>query len=190
MNSIIKSKRRILMITFILQILLSVTITNGTNIKWIPADDGKDANTDSTTANKSVPRRYSQKYWDEHGVKLPDYAKTDEEVEKSKNDVAENGNNATYFWNILLLIILVLSVCAIIQFKRGGSRLGTSADNKTTTTSIFALFGWNSQRHHLSIEEERRLRLARFEADDDHGDVMTDVKTSQNVNTSSRTKSC
>ena len=143
------------MISFYIYIisLLFISSTNATDIKWIPAEGN---NPDAS----QVPRRYSQKYWDENNIKRPDYAKTDEEVHTIENGT---GSNSNHIGNIFLVLVVSLVIYKIIEWKKGGSRLGSG---NTRTKSIFSLFGWNSKPQ-LSLEEERRLRLARFEADED-----------------------
>ena len=48
---------------------------------WTP---GKD---DPKNAAHTAPR--SQKYWDDHGIERPDYAKTDAEIAQEKGEVVE-----------------------------------------------------------------------------------------------------
>jgi hypothetical protein len=55
-------------------LLIIVASAEATEITWHRNND----NHDNSDPAKSAPK--SQKYWDEHNIQLPEYAKTDEEV--------------------------------------------------------------------------------------------------------------
>jgi hypothetical protein len=109
---------------------------DATKVKWTAASDN--SNDPAATA----PR--SQKYWDTHGIKRPDYAKTDAEL------ALERGDPITSFSMIwVLLVVAAVSWVVYQQYqKRSGERLDGSS----------GLF-----KRHLTPEEARNARLARFD---------------------------
>ena len=103
-------------------------------MKWIPgAQDDNDA---AATAPKS------QKYWDEHNIKRPDYAKTDAEIAMDRG----GSSSLVIIW-IPILLFVVGFVGYQIYVNRGGHRLGSTHFRLRRETE----------------EEARRARLARFE---------------------------
>jgi hypothetical protein len=88
----------------------------------------------------------SQKYWDDHGIKRPDYAKTDAEIAHEQS----GGGGGCIKWLLLLSPFLVAAgyFVNIRMGGLGGHRVGGSR----------ALFF-----HRVSEEEARQARLARFE---------------------------
>ena len=125
------SRRNFLL--FLLLLLLSCPPVESTDITWTPGqNDPKDA---AQTAPKS------QKYWDDHGIKRPDYAKTDAEIAHERGGSSEK-------WLLLLVPPFLAAGGYFIHVRMGGHRLGGSR-------SIFV--------HKVSEEETRQARLARFE---------------------------
>lgn len=112
--------------------LCLVEVSNATNVKWTQGEH------DEKNAAHTAPK--SQKYWDEHGIERPDYAKTDAEIEK------ERGSGSSAFkWLLALPIIGAAGYYLLLNM--GGKKLGGTAH----------LF------RRISEEEARQARLAKFE---------------------------
>ncbi|GAX11410.1 hypothetical protein FisN_22Lh087 [Fistulifera solaris] len=107
----------------------------GTEIKW------KGTSQDGDPA-KTAPK--SQRYWDQHNIARPDYAKTDAEIATERGD-------ANYPAIVILILIFVISAVYFFRMKHNGQRLGG-------TNGILSPF---SQR--MDEERAREARLARFE---------------------------
>jgi len=137
-------------------------------------------------AAHNAPR--SQKYWDEHGIERPDYAKTDAEIAAERGELSGMGAIILRGIGITLLLSLFF-VSAIVWYGHvtgdwetinssrvgvivnklldvfvglggsGGHRLGSNAERKFSW--LFGKKGDNKQGE--SEEEARRLRLARFD---------------------------
>ena len=104
----------------------------------------------------------SQKYWDEHNVKRPDYAKTDAEIRNERtgtHSIETEGMNG----KSVLMIIGFFFCLWVYLFRTAtkGSKLGTGSSK-----TIFS-FGKPSallNNGSTSLEEKARLaRLERFE---------------------------
>ena len=118
----------------LLLLLLSCDLTDSTDIKWTPGH--KDPNNAAHTA----PR--SQKYWDKHGIKRPEYAKTDAEIAK------ESGDGGSGKWLLLVPLLVAAGYLVHVRMGIGGHRLG-------------GRYGLFSPR--VNEEESRQARLERFE---------------------------
>ncbi len=110
-------------------------LVQGTEINWKGTSPGDDP-------AKTAPK--SQRYWDEHNIARPDYAKTDAEI------AAERGD-ANYAAIAFVILILMISAVFFLRMKHNGQRLGG-------TNGILSPF---SQR--MDEERAREARLARFE---------------------------
>ena len=120
----------------------SVLLVEATNVQWTAAD-----NKDPNNAAHTAPR--SQKYWDENGIKRPDYAKTDAELAQEKRGVVDPGSSGGSNFGALFLLLLSV-VVGVVYFQvqkreQGGYKLG----------------GASSRR--ISEEDARQARLAKFE---------------------------
>jgi len=83
-----QNKRKITICSVLLCILIicnEFTVTSATTIKWTPGSssspttsDNNDKETNFIETAATAPR--SQRYWDDHNIKRPDYAKTDQEI--------------------------------------------------------------------------------------------------------------
>jgi hypothetical protein len=125
--------RRNFLLLLLLLIVLSCSLIESTDIKWTPGQN------DPSEAAQTAPK--SQKYWDDHGIKRPDYAKTDAEIANERG-----GDDGSGKW--LLLAPFLVAAGYLVHVRMGGHRLGGS----------HALFF-----HRVSEEEARQARLARFE---------------------------
>jgi hypothetical protein len=122
---------------------LSIWAT-ATEIKWTPGKD--DPNDKAASAPKS------QRYWDEHGIEKPDYAKTDSEVAQEK--LAKGGSKSPPARTLGLWVAFVAASAVGVFYLRkhggAGSRLGGRPGG--------------FRMGQLSGKEARRARLAHFEA--------------------------
>ncbi len=110
---------------------------DATQVKWTAASGN--SNDPAATA----PR--SQKYWDTHGIKRPDYAKTDAEL------AMERGDSITSF--SMMWVLLVVAILAWVMYQRYHTRGGDRLDGS----------GGLFKTRYLSPEEARNARLARFD---------------------------
>ena len=132
-----------------LVLLLILAVAKATNIKWTGSQGG------SNDPAKTAPK--SQKYWDEHNIKRPDYAKTDAEV------AAERGEtNVASIWLGLLIIGGGLVAAYQQRTHSGGARLGSSTGVSMSTQSSNS----SVDRGMSADERARQARLARFERRD------------------------
>ena len=147
--------------------------TAETQIKWTAATTSKED--PAHTAPKS------QRYWDQHQIERPDYAKTDAEVAAERLDRMVGGRGTTMFLQnyvllwlggaVLILVMIGGRWSAHMKISDGtGHRLGGGSGvrffHRTTTTAT------SSSQNGVTTNEEqtRRARLARFAAtgDDDN----------------------
>jgi hypothetical protein len=117
----------------LLILVFFLTTCYATNVKWTA---GKH---DPKNRAATAPR--SQKYWDKHNIKRPDYGKTDAEIRAERGETSDSTRIA------MLLVLGGLAYGGYhIYITRG-------ADG----------FRWGGGRKRLTEEEERQARLARFE---------------------------
>jgi hypothetical protein len=143
-------RTRISKIAFLL--LLAIITVPATEVTW--TSNAEPGNHDPA---KTAPR--SQRFWDEHNIERPDYAKTDAEI------AAEKGEAVPSKWSFYLAIIAVaaaLGLMAGMYVRRayplpiGGARLGSSNDDIHRFPSWFPA-------EEDAVEQARKARLARFE---------------------------
>jgi hypothetical protein len=120
----------------LLLLLLFCHLTDSTDIKWTPGQE------DPNNAAHTAPR--SQKYWDKHGIKRPEYAKTDAEIAKERGD----GGGGSGKWLLLVPLLIAGGYFVHVRMCIGGHRLG-------------GRHGLFSPR--VNEEEARQARLERFE---------------------------
>jgi hypothetical protein len=177
----------------------SLPRTTATEVKWTASSSSTTAAA-ALDANGKRPKETaataprSQKYWDEHNIERPDYAKTDAELAQEKygrkgdksttNGGSKNKNNNKIKQVCLLLLIagaLGYFVVGprVLQQHFPGSRLGSaSGGGGVDRENLFPswllvpiqqkLLQWQLFQNHQSSPEEkaRAARLARFEAPD------------------------
>ena len=140
----------LLVVAFVLQFV------HGTNIKWT-AGNSASKNDPAATA----PR--SQKYWDEHGIKRPDYAKTDAELASERRQNASGGAEESGSGSLVLtvfkwMVFIVAGGVGILGYQQQ-HRIGGEGGTRLDGSSSSFLF----KRHQLTPEEARNARLARFD---------------------------
>mmetsp|Transcript_14312 Transcript_14312/g.23669 ORF Transcript_14312/g.23669 Transcript_14312/m.23669 type:complete len:144 (-) Transcript_14312:124-555(-) len=131
---------RVLLLLSVALLQLSLVVVEG-KVTWTASSSGKD------DPAATAPR--SQKYWDENGIKRPDYAKTDAELAADGGESLAGGLSGVQFF-----LLIGLAAAAFMGHKfwqdQGGARLeGSSAFFKKQLTDV----------------EQREARLARFDAD-------------------------
>lgn len=128
-----------LVLVVLLVHLLLLQRVDSTEVKWTAGQVDKD------NAAATAPR--SQKYWDEHNIERPDYAKTDQELAAEKSGTSPE----TSWWRLVLIAMgLFLFVGYQTVWNTEGSRLGGGRLR-------------SSFRHANAEEEARQARLAKFE---------------------------
>lgn len=130
------------LIIFFVHVVLCV---HATEIKWTAGDA---AGSDAAKAPKS------QKYWDEHGIKRPDYAKTDGELAAERGGHSHAVNFVNYA--IALCFIGVGAFLYVRFVHSGGVKLGSA-------NTGFSLHFLNVNAEDAR-EKARNARLQRFEA--------------------------
>lgn len=141
---------------FCLVFASNIPLIRATDVKWQAATD-----TDVEQAHKA-PR--SQRYWDEHGIERPDYAKTDAEL------AVENPNSQKWYaLGIFFLVSSLVGILAGLYARPGlseisGTRLGST--KRQEAGGILSSLWSASQENGTDSREEkaRRARLAHFEA--------------------------
>ena len=157
--------RYVALSSFLIFMSLSNTCA-ATSIKWTPADETKNGD-NKPNAAATAPK--SQRYWDEHGIERPDYAKTDAEVARERAAKYKDGiKSATETLGGKLIIgvtIVALSYLYLVRagkivafWDKGSFRLGGSSNQgRSGYASSFA------SSPTASREEARNARLARFD---------------------------
>ena len=150
---------------------------SATSIKWTPADDTKrDANADSDKPNAATAPR-SQRYWDEHGIERPEYAKTDAEVAQERAvrykeglvSATETAGGKLFLGAAILALIygcLVRAGKIVAFWDKGSFRLGSGGKSSASGrrgASGNASFAVSSSSAASREEEARNARLARFD---------------------------
>ena len=142
-------------------LVVGLHISSATSIKWTPAEDtssGSGNNSGDKPNAATAPK--SQRYWDEHGIERPDYAKTDAEVARERTAKYKDGIKSateTLGGKLILGVTIVglfylylVRAGKIVAFwDKGSFRLGGS---RYASSSLAA-----------SREEARNARLARFD---------------------------
>ena len=176
----------VLLFAFLLLVAsLSPPVVEATDIKWHAGGDGGGDEDPEVRAAKNAPR--SQRYWDEHNIKRPDYAKTDAEVAAERWAALTEKFPPFAGAGALVLLLLLLAgaaaVAAMYLQSRGGAfsgkRLGsvdanlnfrytalssTSSSSTSTAASSGGYGGSGGSGGVLHAEERaREARLRRFE---------------------------
>ena len=160
----------------IVNLLLSITCFQFINIhnnSFIQSTEVKWTGNDNPNAPEAAKVPRSQKYWDEHNIERPDYAKTDAELAQE----SLGGGKSSKFSkssNVLRLIIGALFVgswIGIYQFGMGkkGTKLGSNIGSNISSSQGNNLLNYamkmrNQDDHHETMEDKaRKARLARFD---------------------------
>jgi len=133
---------------------------SATRISWHAAQDPDPSTAADPTDAKTAPR--SQRYWDEHGVVRPDYAKTDEELWAERR-AAQSGDTATIRpWTVALAVGLVGGMAAGLYALHVVRTTNSSTASKLGSGPGGALLVGTGG---VSADERARLaRLAKFES--------------------------
>lgn len=140
---------------------LQPLVVCATDIRWT-------AGSSSGEAAETAPR--SQRYWDEHKIVRPDYAKTDAELAAERRggpsaSSSSSGSSFNYLRSTLLPVLLLLPVVGVYSYSRylekskNGIRLGGSFSVFRSLLSLVPA----SNNEDSNDERARHARLERFE---------------------------
>ena len=144
----------------ILAVVFCVSNVSATSIKWTGNSDKSEAAT--------APR--SQRYWDEHNIERPDYAKTDaevrsEQIQKEIND--QKGGRWGKIWRKFVVTVIALNIFVRLfgdKFKGQGYQAGETGGLWNGIQMKFLQFGNRNVSEEMEVKA-RQARLARFDAD-------------------------
>jgi hypothetical protein len=139
-----------------------------TNVKWTAGDS-------NGHAAATAPR--SQKYWNDHNIERPDYAKTDAELAMERGGPSDGSSLVHTSLVTLLMIMMTVGVLGYRYYfdvwpklpqGTGGHKLGSSSN---TDAHAHAAGGWFffggsstiSTTNQHSQEATRQARLSRLE---------------------------
>ena len=157
-------------IPLLLFLAVSFTLAGATDVQWQANNDVAPEHKDAHTA----PR--SQKYWDEHNIKRPDYAKTDAEIRAERREKGDGGGGWGWTFVVLLALIpFVAGAAAWYGFVTGDWEAITNNPVGRLVTRIMEKAGASGHtlgssatpsRGGDSEEAKRAARLARFDQRD------------------------
>lgn len=159
---------------------------DGTQVKWSSNENVSQKD----RAAHDAPR--SQKYWDEHGIERPDYAKTDAEIAAERR---QKGDNKGQKWLGMCLIVVyvlfgVLAVSTVVYAVITGD-WGVIKSNQVTSfidrfiPQVMESGGMKGQKLGSSestqatigcVSEEEKLRIARLARFDNPRDLLDSMK--------------
>jgi len=124
----------------------------------------------------TAPR--SQRYWDEHNIERPDYAKTDYELardrlkeklkgsqQKRQQEELSSKNGLSFESKIGLFALLALLVYELYSVTMIGKSLEELERERGHV--LGNADGSTSESSEVTVEDSRKARLARFEKKDD-----------------------
>jgi hypothetical protein len=154
----------------------TVRKVQGTNIKWTPGDGtaaaaGNHRRDDHKEDARTAPR--SQRYWDEHGIERPDYAKTDAELASErrsqssasgKSSISTTARGTFLSTGVILLALMGGTLALLVHFKilPVSATQGRRLNSTSIADYIAALFQKTSSDAMDEREKARRARLERF----------------------------
>jgi hypothetical protein len=138
-----------------------------TNVKWTAGD---------TNGHAAATAPRSQKYWNDHNIERPDYAKTDAEIAMERGG-ASGGSSLVH--TSIVTLMMMMTVCCVLGYRyyfdvwprlpqeMGGHKLGPSSntDADAAAAGRWFLFGGSrtSTTNQYSQEATRQARLSRLE---------------------------
>jgi len=183
-----------LMLSIIIVIMSSspsshVLVVQATKVTWT----GNDNVLPEQMAAHNAPR--SQKYWDEHGIERPDYAKTDAEIAAERSQRQTGGSDEQIRQSqhrvivvIAVSIVVILAMVyklttedwdninrctqSMIKAARGrgsGNTLGSSGSSLTSSSGNCSIEEDEARR----LKDWREARLARF---DNQRNMLDNIK--------------
>jgi hypothetical protein len=154
----------------------TVRKVQGTNIKWTAGDGTAATARDHRRDNgkedaRTAPR--SQRYWDEHGIERPDYAKTDAELASERRQSSSaSGKSPTLttargtflFTGATLLAVMGGVLALLVHFKilPMSATQGRRLNSRSLSGYVTALLQATSSDTVDEREKARRARLERF----------------------------
>ena len=132
-------------------------------VKWVPNTNVREEH----KAAHEAPR--SQRYWDEHGIERPDYAKTDAEAARERREGGGTPGLLGISGGDLMIFVVLGAVAALVYAQATGNWGGVKSmfsDIAEFTGVTGHRLGSANNSRGLSDEERRKARLARFDRKD------------------------
>lgn len=179
----------LLLNVIVVAVLLSPV--TGTQVNW---SGNQNVNPKHKAAHEA-PR--SQRYWDEHGIERPDYAKTDAEIAAERRQRGDSSVWQTWIGTSMLLFYIIFGFAAVSAIGYGSytgdwSVIGNNPINSFIDECINRIAEAGGMKGHklgssgetkqpanvgASEEERRRIaRLARFENPNPGRDLLDSMK--------------
>ena len=147
-----------------------INLVYGTKVEWTPSQNQQQQASSGKETAATAPR--SQKYWDEHGIERPDYAKTDAELARDRQEKGGNGGSKAHS----LWVLLVFGTLCFIGYQwsqKGSSFFTTGKGHRLNEGGSVNILRRNDVP---SLEEARKARLARFETENQMASQATDAE--------------
>ncbi|KAL7541587.1 hypothetical protein ACHAXR_011655 [Thalassiosira sp. AJA248-18] len=162
---------------------IAYIFAEATSVQW----QGNENVSPEHKAAHDAPR--SQKYWDENGIKRPEYAKTDAEIAAERRQKGDVGGDSGYGWIGLILIAVVLLLAITYAVVTGD---WDTIMNNPAGAFIANCINWimeiagvrghklgtsiNAAAKGGNAEEARLARLARFD-DQNQKNMLDNMKS-------------
>lgn len=142
-----------------------------TNVQWQGNNNIPQEHQDAHNA----PR--SQKYWDENGIKRPDYGKTDSEIAAERREKKGDGSGGGWGNGIIIIlsVVMILAILPAVTYAKITGDWDTTLNNPVgacVSNCINCITETVGMRGHTlgstvakarNDEDARRVRLARFD---------------------------
>lgn len=161
-----------LIIAAVVVVVVSSSGCEAVDVKWTPATSGGEKGTKTNKETAATAPR-SQRYWDEHGIERPDYAKTDLELLR---DRSAGSSLSVVAWTFLLSLVVFVVVVMFrsLRHRWSGNRLGSGeADGSGRMFMSRGRFAGHFPSP--SADETRAARLARFERSISTTDINNNI---------------
>lgn len=145
-------------VVFIFHVMMSSSNTHATNVKWTSANEHGTVNDPAKTAPKS------QKYWDEHNIERPDYAKTDAEIMAERLGQGGGGGATTIIKFVAFLVAAAGLGCFVILPRIQHGKGQTLSGRPGMLSPLVGSISKSSGGDQATVA--RQARLSRFEKGD------------------------
>lgn len=162
----------------------SLIFAGATNVQWQGNNNIPQEHQDAHNA----PR--SQKYWNENGIKLPDYGKTDAEIAAERREKKVDGNGGGWGSGIIIIlsVVMILAILPAVTYAKITGDWDTILNNPvgacvskcinciTETAGIRGHKLGSTVAKARNDEDARRARLARFD-DQEQKNLLDSMKS-------------